>query len=49
MVNLKKEYIYFLKNGKIEMVKKPEFGTILLKFQNGEPVLEEVSTQRRII
>lgn len=35
---LKKGYILYMKNGKIQLIEPPEFGEINLKIQNGQVV-----------
>ncbi|MCW6667100.1 hypothetical protein NHG34_05985 [Aerococcaceae bacterium NML190938] len=44
---LAKGYVLYMKNGKIEVVKPPVFGEVVLKYQDGKMVLETVSTQKK--
>lgn len=41
-MKIEKDFIYFERNGKIDLVTKPEFGSITLKIQDG--VVTEIET-----
>lgn len=40
-------FVYFLKNGKIEMLEVPKFGSLTLKTQNGEIVASEITERKQ--
>lgn len=40
-------FVYFLKNGKIEMLEVPKFGSLTLKTQNGEIVASETTERKQ--
>lgn len=44
---LDKGFVLFSKNGIIESVKLPEFGSLTIKTQNGKPVHQEMLTMTK--
>ena len=45
---LKKGYILYIKNGKIELIEPPEFGEINLKIQNGQVVYISETRNKKV-
>lgn len=44
---LDRGFVLFSKNGIIESVKLPEFGSLTVKMQNGKPVHQEMLTMTK--
>lgn len=45
---LAKGYVLFMANGKIEVIKPPNFGSVSIDYQEGKPLLKRVNATEKI-